>query len=93
MAKAHRARPSWPEAAEALEKAISLNARISRYYYLLSAVYRRLGRAEESEEALATFQKLEHESAQRKSGLRTPCDLSESRRPEAAQLDVRQGNG
>ena len=64
MAKAHRTRQSRPEAAEALEKAISLNARISRYYYLLSAVYRRLGRAEESEEALATFQKLEHESAQ-----------------------------
>ena len=61
-AKALRTIKQWGRAIEAVEKAISLNARISRYHYVRGLLYRRLGEDEESRQSLATFQKLESEA-------------------------------
>jgi tetratricopeptide (TPR) repeat protein len=63
MAKAHRYREEWSQAAEALETAISINSFSSQYYYLLGTAYRQLGKDEQSQQAFATFQKMEQESA------------------------------
>ena len=63
MAKAHRYREEWSQAAEALETAISINPLSSQYYYLLGTAYRHLGKDGQSQQAFATFQKMEQESA------------------------------
>ena len=44
LAKALDRLQEWPKAAEALEAAIAANPRASSYHYLLSGVYRRLGK-------------------------------------------------
>lgn len=62
VAKAHRAEKRWPEAAEALEQATAINARVSRYHYVLGLVYRHLGQNERSREALERFRSLEREA-------------------------------
>ena len=54
----------WPKAAEALEAAIALNPRASSYHYLLSGVYRRLGKTKESEEHMELFRQLEKSAAE-----------------------------
>jgi tetratricopeptide (TPR) repeat protein len=58
------------DAVDALHRAISINPRASSYYYVLSHVYRRLGREEDSRKALDSFVRLEKETA----------DLEETRR-------------
>jgi tetratricopeptide (TPR) repeat protein len=51
-------------AVEALNQAIVYNPRASSYYYVLAGVYRRLGWADESRQALEAFKRLEQESAE-----------------------------
>ena len=53
----------WPEAAEALNRAIEANPSMSSYHYVLSAVYRNLGKTKESREQTEIFRKLEKEAA------------------------------
>jgi tetratricopeptide (TPR) repeat protein len=60
------------DAVVALNQAIALNPRASSYYYVLAGVYRRLGWTTDSQEALASFKRLEQESR----------DLDEQRRKQ-----------
>jgi len=62
MAKAFEYQGDLNAAADALDRAISLNPRASSYFYVLSTVYRKLGRGEESRKAMETFSKLDRES-------------------------------
>jgi superkiller protein 3 len=50
------------EAVDSLNRAISFNTRASSYYYVLAGLYRRLGKAKESQEALDVFTRLDKES-------------------------------
>jgi hypothetical protein len=49
---------------DALSQAITLNQRVSSYYYVLATVYRRLGWTDESRKALEMFKRLEQESTE-----------------------------
>lgn len=62
MAKAYESRAEWQAAADALNRAIAINARSSSYFYVLATVYRKLGKPEESRKAMATFAQLDRES-------------------------------
>ena len=62
-AKAYRAEKRWREAADALEEAIGINARVSRYHYVLGLCLRHLGRTDESRASIETFERLEREAA------------------------------
>jgi tetratricopeptide (TPR) repeat protein len=64
IAKACRARRDWKGVAEALEKAIAINSSRAQYFYVLGAAYRKIGKIEESERAIARFQELEKQSAE-----------------------------
>jgi tetratricopeptide (TPR) repeat protein len=59
MAKAYRTLEQWDQAAEALEKAIEINPGHAESYYILSQVYRKLGRLKESKQAMSNYQKLQ----------------------------------
>ena len=52
------------EAVDSVNRAISINARASSYYYVLAGLYRRLGKMEESRKALETFTRLERETTE-----------------------------
>ncbi|MGH9632744.1 MAG: tetratricopeptide repeat protein, partial [Bryobacteraceae bacterium] len=54
----------WPEAAEALKRAIEANPRAATYHYVLSGVYRHLGKTKESQAHLEIFGRLEKEAAE-----------------------------
>jgi tetratricopeptide (TPR) repeat protein len=60
--RADDSRGDLVEAVASLNQAISLNPRAASYYYVLARLYRRLGKAKESREALATFKRLERET-------------------------------
>jgi tetratricopeptide (TPR) repeat protein len=63
IARAYQSRGEWDQAAEALRKAISANPvspSSAQYYYVLSQVYRKLGKEKESLAALQHFQELKH---------------------------------
>jgi tetratricopeptide (TPR) repeat protein len=60
MGRAYQSRGEWEQAADALRNAISINPSSAQYYYVLSQVYRRLGKQKESLAALKTFQELKH---------------------------------
>ena len=62
-ARAEERQGRLEDAVGALNQAISLNSRASSYYYVLSGLYRHLGKADESKKALDSFQRLDHESA------------------------------
>jgi tetratricopeptide (TPR) repeat protein len=64
IAKASRTSRDWKGVAEALEKAIAINPSRAQYYYVLGAAYRKLGRIEEAQRALARFQDLEKQTAE-----------------------------
>ena len=49
-------------AVDALARAIGINPRVSSYYYVLANVYRRLGKQQESREAMEMFSKLTRET-------------------------------
>jgi len=63
MARAYQSLGQWDQAAEALRNAISANPvspTSAQYYYVLSQVYRKLGKEKESLAALEHFQELKH---------------------------------
>ena len=64
LAKALDRMQEWPEAAEALNRAIESNPSASSYHYVLSGVYRRLGKGKESLEQMEIFRKLEKDAAE-----------------------------
>jgi tetratricopeptide (TPR) repeat protein len=49
-------------AADALQRAIAINSHVSSYYYVLGTLYRKLGKQQESREAMETFARLSRES-------------------------------
>ena len=61
-AKAEEREGHLDAAVEALNNAISFNARASSYYYVLAGLYRRQGKTEESKKALDSFARLDRES-------------------------------
>jgi tetratricopeptide (TPR) repeat protein len=63
-AKADEREGRLEEAVLALNQAIALNSRASSYYYVLAGLYRRLGRAEESRQALDSFKRLDLETSE-----------------------------
>lgn len=60
--KALEAKGDLNGAAESLNLAISYNARVSSYFYVLGTVYRKLGKFEDSRKAMESFKKLDRES-------------------------------
>jgi tetratricopeptide (TPR) repeat protein len=60
-AKAYATRKEYGPAARALEEAVKFNPGASKYRYMLSNTYRRLGRIPESEREMAIFRKLQSE--------------------------------
>jgi superkiller protein 3 len=58
MGRAYRMREEWQQAARALEQAINRDQRHERSYYVLSFVYRKLGKVKESQDAMASFTRL-----------------------------------
>ena len=64
LAKALDRLQQWPEAAEALNRAIEANPSASSYHYVLSGVYRHLGKSKESQEQMELFRKLEKAAAE-----------------------------
>jgi tetratricopeptide (TPR) repeat protein len=71
----------WSEAVQALNRAIEANPRASSYHYVLSGVYRRLGKSKESQEQMEIFRRLEKEAAE-----------FEQKRREARREESRQSN-
>ncbi len=61
-AKALERRGEIVPAVEALQRAIGLNSHASSYYYVLGTLYRRLGRQQESRDAMEMFARLDRES-------------------------------
>jgi tetratricopeptide (TPR) repeat protein len=80
IARAYMAQQRWEPAATALETAIQNNPRYPRYHYVLSTVYRKMGKTSESEKEVETFQKLSGEV-----GSQTPHASADHRRPEAGE--------
>jgi len=62
MGKAFERLAGLPAAADALNRAISINPRASSYYYVLATVYRRIGKMQESRAAMESFTRLERET-------------------------------
>ena len=58
MAKAHAQQSENDQAVESLTHAIAINPGASAYFYLLATAYRRMGKVEESRNAMAEFTKL-----------------------------------
>jgi len=77
-AKAGEAQGRLNDAAEALDRAVSLNPRASSYYYVLARVYRQLGKAEESRKALDMFIRLQDETNEIEEKRRSLADRSVS---------------
>ena len=62
MARAQERRGELDAAVESLDTRHLYQRRVSSYYYVLCTVYRRLGKQQESREALEMFSKLDRES-------------------------------
>jgi tetratricopeptide (TPR) repeat protein len=62
IGKAYEYQGDLTAAADALKRAIDLNAHSSSYFYVLSGVYRKLGKTEESRKAIEEFSRLDRES-------------------------------
>ena len=88
LGKAFDRQQRWPEAAEALTHAIEANPRAASYRYVLSGVYRHLGKAKESQSEMEIFQRLEKEAAEferkRREGQRAPASVSGGASPAKA---------
>jgi tetratricopeptide (TPR) repeat protein len=77
-ARAHMAQEKWDGAAKALQSAIEINPRFPKFHYVLSTVYRKMGKAAESKSEMAAYRKLfEQAKSQR------PLDTAERPHPEA----------
>jgi tetratricopeptide (TPR) repeat protein len=71
MARAYMARQEFEPALKHLEKAVEINPGASKFRYVLSGVYRKLGKIEESQREVEAFRKLsaqELETFRRMSG-------------------------
>ena len=64
-ARAHMSRQDWDQAARALQNAIQINPGFARYHYVLSTVYRKLGKSEDSDREIQVFRKLTEQSGGR----------------------------
>jgi protein O-GlcNAc transferase len=64
VGRAQERRGEFDAAAESLNRAVGINPRVSSYYYVLASVYRRLGKTQESQQALESFTRLDRESAE-----------------------------
>ena len=71
-AKADEGQGRLNDAVDSLNRAISFNPRASSYYYVLSGLYRRLGKKEESQKALDAFMRLDQETKELDKMRRTP---------------------
>src|SRR5437660_8288623 len=87
QAKAREAQGGLDDAAEALDKAVSLNPRASSYYYVLANVYRRLGKTEQSRIALDSVMRLQKESNEMEEKRRSLVDRSASSPQPKSQPD------
>jgi tetratricopeptide (TPR) repeat protein len=77
-ARAHMAQQDWAGAAKALQTAIEINPRSPKFHYVLSTVYRKMGKAAESESEMASYRRLfEQVKSQR------PLDTAERPHPES----------
>ena len=63
-ARAEERQGQLQAAAESLNHAVTLNQRSSSYYYVLSGIYRRLGKLDESKKALESFTRLDQENSE-----------------------------
>ena len=64
LAKAQEYQGDFGGAAESLNRAVSINPRVSSYFYVLATVNRKLGKMDESRAAMESFSKLERESSE-----------------------------
>jgi tetratricopeptide (TPR) repeat protein len=62
MAKAYRSQGEWQKAADAARHAIAINSKAPDCYYLLGLALHKLGRQLESQQAMATFERLQQTS-------------------------------
>ena len=65
-ARAHMAQENWDGAAKALQSAIEINPRIPKFHYVLSTVYRKMGKAAESESEMAAYRKMFEQAKSRR---------------------------
>jgi tetratricopeptide (TPR) repeat protein len=63
MAKAHEYEGDLNTAVEELKRAIAINSHSSSYFYVLSTVYRKLGKTDDSRKAMEKFSALDRESS------------------------------
>jgi len=56
--RAHMAQQDWADAAKALENAIEIDPRFPKFHYVLSTVYRKMGKAAQSESEMTAYRKL-----------------------------------
>jgi len=61
LAKAFQIENDWQKAADSVQKAIAINSSTAEYFYLLSKVLRKLGKAPESEAALKKFEAIHND--------------------------------
>ncbi|PYV39253.1 MAG: hypothetical protein DMG06_23645, partial [Acidobacteria bacterium] len=64
-AKAYISQQDWDQAAKALQNAIEINPRFARFHYVLSTVYRKLGKSAESETEMEVSRTLTERSGDR----------------------------
>jgi Flp pilus assembly protein TadD len=62
MAKSLEYQGDLNGAADTLRRAIGINSHAASYYYVLAGIYRKLGRQEESRQAMQEFTRLDRES-------------------------------
>jgi tetratricopeptide (TPR) repeat protein len=72
------AQQDWAGAAKALESAIEINPRFPKFHYALSRVYRKMGKAAESEREMAAYRKLSEQPESQR-----PLDTAGRPHPEA----------
>jgi tetratricopeptide (TPR) repeat protein len=77
-ARAHMAQQNWAGAAQALQSAIEINPRFPKFHYVLSTVYRKMGKAAESEREMAAYRKLFEQAKSQQ-----PLDSAGRPHPEA----------
>jgi tetratricopeptide (TPR) repeat protein len=86
-AKADELQGRLNDAVDSLNQAISFNTRASSYYYVLSGVYRRLGKTKESKDALDVFTRLDKESNDLEKLRRSRANLGTSPPPPGGRRE------
>jgi len=81
LARAQMAQERWEQAATALASAIQYNPRYARYHYALSTVYRKMGKAAESQKEMETFQKLSSQGMESSPPARENPDPDDAGKP------------